>query len=404
MARGPHPLASDKSPIDLQENRAFENIRLHQINSIFSLQKHLADCEKGSVERNSTPPPLRASTGEYSSPCQIEMKTVQSDDGTSVYEYSELPGLIRMKHGMKSFDIIEQSPFSQTPKGPHRNLVRQIIDQMGIEVKSKQLKGRESRYIDELHASLNSESIRAAMVLLYDVSNHQYTGKVERGLEYHPSILHLSGGVPVSLVDATGDWVHLASLVEFIKGIRQRWINHMPFYLRGLMRMVPMNQLHHILLYAALTDLKTNMQIGIDASAYIWVRARQYHGELHQHINVENEPIGFHKDGQFYKTCPFITALFSYAEVVEAFATQDDTVYKYPATDNFIMPLDRDPVARPAMDVYPTTDQVLSLRIKVQPAQQFGMIVLPATDRLIYNVRCSSEINSGRNGPERSNT
>ena len=125
------------------------------------------------------------------------------------------------------------------------------------------------------------------------------------------------------------------------------------------------------------------MQIGIDASAYIWVRARQYHGELHQHINAENEPIGFHKDGQFYKTCPFITALFSYAEVVEAFATQDDTVYKYPATDNFIMPLDRYPVARPAMDVYPTTDQVLSLRIKVQPAQQFGMIVLPATDRLI---------------------
>ena len=314
--KGPMPRADDESPIDLRENRAFENIRLHQISSIFSLQEHLVDCEKGSMERNSTPSPLRASTGEYS-PCKTEMKTVQSDDGTWVYEHSELPGLIRMRHGMKSFDIIEQSPFSQTPKGPHRNLVRQIIDQTGIEVKSKQVRGKETRYI---------ESIRAARVLLYDISNHQYTGKVERGLQYHPSILHLSGGVPVSKVDATGDWAHLASLVEMIKGIRQRWVNYMPFYLRGLVRMVPMNQLHHILLYAALTDLKTNIQIGIDASAYIWVRALQYHDDLHQHLDDGRTPIAFHKDGQFYKTCPFITALFRYAEVVEAFATQDDSV------------------------------------------------------------------------------
>ena len=84
-------------------------------------------------------------TGEYF-PCETEMKTIQSDDGTWVYEYSELPGLIRMRNGTKSFDIIEQTPFNLTPKGPHRNLVRQIIDQMGIEVKSKQVWGKESRY------------------------------------------------------------------------------------------------------------------------------------------------------------------------------------------------------------------------------------------------------------------
>ena len=121
-ARGVHPLSSDASPIDLRENRAFENIRLHQINSIFSLQKHLVDCNKGGLERNSTPAPLRGLTGEYV-PCETEMTTVQSSDGTWVYEYSELPGLVRMKHGLKSFDIIEQIPFSQPPKGPHRNLV-----------------------------------------------------------------------------------------------------------------------------------------------------------------------------------------------------------------------------------------------------------------------------------------
>ena len=212
---------------------------------------------------------------------------------------------------MKTFDIIEQTPFNLTPKSPHRNLVRQIIDQMGIEVKSKKVRGKDSRCIEELPSSLNPESIRAASVLLCDVSKHQYTGKVERGLEYHPSILNVSGGVPVSNVDATGDWAHLASLVELIKGIPQRWINHMPFYLRGLVRMVPMNQLHHILLYAALADLKTNMQIGIDASL-------QYHDDLHEHLDTGGNPIGFHKDGQFYNSCPFVTALLSYAEVVES--------------------------------------------------------------------------------------
>ena len=381
-AKGVHPLSTEKSPIDLQENRAFENIRLHQISSIFTLQKHLVDCEKGSMERNSTPAPLRGLAGEYS-PCKTEMATVQSSDGTWVYEYSELPGLVRMNHGLKSVDIIEQIPFSQAPKGPHKNLVRQIMEQLGIEVKSRQSRGKESRYIEELPASLNPESIRAARVLLYDVSNHQYTGMVERGLEYHPSILHLSGGVPVSKVDATGDWVHLASLVEMIQGIRQYWIDHMPFYLRGLVRMVPMTQMHQILLYAALTDSKTNIQVGIDASAYIWVRACQFHGELHEHVNDEGKPISFHKDGQLYKRYPFITALFNYAEVVEALATQDISVYKYEAADNFIMPLDRYPTALSTTDIFPINDQVLSLKIKIQTAQQFGMIILPAKDRLI---------------------
>ena len=149
--------------------------------------------------------------------------------------------------------------------------------------------------------------------------------------------------------------------------------------------MVPVNQLHQILLYAALTDSKANIQVGIDSSAYIWVRARQFHDELHQHHDDKNELIPFHHDGQFYKKCPYITALFSYTEVMEAFATQDITAYQYESSEkeNFIMPLDRYPVARPSIEIYPVTDQVLALRIKVQTAQQFGMITLPAKDRLI---------------------
>ena len=57
---------------------------------------------------------------------------------------------------------------------------------------------------------VNPESIRAARVLIHDISNHQYVGLVDRGLEYYPSTLTRTGNVPVSDVDASGDWIHLA--------------------------------------------------------------------------------------------------------------------------------------------------------------------------------------------------
>ena len=382
VRKGSISQAKDNTPIDHNGNRAFENIRDHQISSIFTLQKHLADCNKGNRVKNSTPPPLRANTGEYS-PCKTEMTTVQTDDGSWYYEYSELPGLVPMKYGMKSFDIIEQIPFNLTPKGPHKNLVRQIVDEMGIEVKEKKVNNKVSQSIDDLPTALNPEAVRAARVLMYDVSNHQYDGSINRGLEYHTTILNRNGVEPVSRVDATGDWIHLASLVEMIKGVKQHAIDTMPFYLRGLVRMVPFNHLHHILLYAALTDLNTNIQIGIDSSAYVWVRAVQFHGELHQHQDSEGKVIPFHHDGSLYKDKPIITALFSYTEVMEAFATQDPKAYKYESSENFLMPLDRYPAAYPTGDVYPKSGQVLALRIRVQTAQQFGVIVLPSMNGMI---------------------
>ena len=242
---------------------------------------------------------------------------------------------------------------------------------------------KNAQYVDELPMALNPEAIRAARVLMYDVSNQQYNGSVDRGLVYHPSILNRSGGEPVSGVDAAGDWIHLASLVEMIKGIKQRAIDDMPFYLRGLVRMVTLNHLHSTLLYAALTDLKSNIQIGIDPPAYIWVRAVQFHGELHQHYDEKRDLIHFHHDGSLYKDKPLITALFSYAEVVEAFATQDPDAYKQEAVETFLMPLDRYPIAYPTGEAYPMSDQVLALRIRVQTAQQFGIITLPTPNGLI---------------------
>ena len=293
--KGSPTQVKDNTPINHVGNRSFENIRDHQISSIFTLQKHLVDCNKGTRERNATPDPLRSNTGEFS-PCQTEMAVTQSDDGVWCYEYSELPGLVPMSYGMKTFDI-EQVPFNTTPTGPHRNLVRQIIEELDIQVKSKKIKDKVTHYIDELPPEVNPESIRAARVLIHDISNYQYVGVVDRGLEYYPSTLTRTGNVPVSDVDATGDWIHLASLAELIKGIKQRNIDDLPFYLRGLIRMVPLKHMHQILLYAALTDLKTNIQIGVDSSANIWVRAVQFHGIVHLHHDKDRKPIPFHQDG-----------------------------------------------------------------------------------------------------------
>ena len=156
------------------------------------------------------------------------MVTIQTDDGGWQYEYSELPGLIPMKYGMKSFDIIEQIPFNLPPEGPHKNLVRQITEELGIEVKIKKVKNKDSHYIDDLPTALNPEAVRAARVLIYDISNHQYNGSVNRGLEYHPSTLNRSGEEPVSGVDATGDWIQLASLVELIKGVKHMRLTTCP--------------------------------------------------------------------------------------------------------------------------------------------------------------------------------
>ena len=183
VRKGSITQAKDTTPIDHNGNRAFENVRDHQISSIFTLQKHLVDCNKGNREKNSTPGPLRANNGEYS-PCRTEMTIIQTDEGNWHYEYSELPGLLPMQYGMKSFDIIEQTPLSVTPKGPHRNLVRQIVEDLDIEVKSKKVKEKVSSYIDDLPPALNPEAIRAARVLIHDVSNHQYDGSLDRGLAY----------------------------------------------------------------------------------------------------------------------------------------------------------------------------------------------------------------------------
>ena len=68
---------------------------------------------------------------------------------------------------------------------------------------------------------------------------------------------------------------------------------------------------------------------------------------------------------------------------MEAFAQQDPTVYPQESVENFLFPLDRYPDATSTPDICPINDQVLALRIKVQTAQRFGMIILPSPNGLV---------------------
>ena len=90
-----------------------------------------------------------------------------------------------MKYGMKTFDIIEQVSLLIFH---HEVLIRiwfdKSLDDLGIEVKQ----GREGNIKDAHFTSMISlmamspEAIRAARVLIHDVSNQQYDASINRGL------------------------------------------------------------------------------------------------------------------------------------------------------------------------------------------------------------------------------
>ena len=122
----------------------------------------------------------------------------------------------------------------------------------------------------------------------------------------------------------------------------------------------------------------------MDSSAYIWVRAVQFRGPTYTHHDKDGVPVPFHLDGSLYKDKPILTALFSYAEVVGGvLPARPNCVSSRIEWKTFSFPLDRYPHAYSTPDICPVSDQVLALRIKVQTAQRFGMIILPSSNGLV---------------------
>ena len=109
-------------------------------------------------------------------------------------------------------------------------MVRQLSEELSIEYKTLGPPGKEKITVREEPSYFNPEAIRAARVFMQDVSNYQINGKGNIQFIYHPSKLVNKNQRDIHPNKEAGGWVHLASLVEFMKGVVIRNYNDVPFH------------------------------------------------------------------------------------------------------------------------------------------------------------------------------
>ena len=164
--------------------------------------------------------------------------------------------------------------------------------------------------------------------------------------------------------------------MELMKGVVIRNFNDVPFYFKALLRLVPWDRVHSILACAALTESDALTQVGVDSSKWLWVRCLMKDQDvLPSRGETGGSAMTFRKDGSYYKDHPLPLGIVSYAEVVEGFASQDEDIYEREHADAFLMPVNRYPIATPLEQMQPLSPGVLALKIKVQTAQKWGMII-----------------------------
>ena len=118
------------------------------------------------------------------------------------------------------------------------------------------------------------EVLRAARVFLKDLSTAQFANqgatKVEKpGFLYYPS--ELSG-----ILDEAnkGRWVHLVSFGLQVSQIQWAALRKLPFYVRGLLREVPIALIPEVCTIAALTD--PDIEVLMDHHLMLWVRSKTW--------------------------------------------------------------------------------------------------------------------------------
>ena len=117
------------------------------------------------------------------------------------------------------------------------------------------------------------EVLRAARVFLKDLSTPQYTNTgatqvTKPGFVYYPS--ELSG---ITDESNKGRWVHLVSLGLQVSQIQWAVLRTLPFYVRGLLREVPIALIPEVCTIAALTD--SDMDVLMDPHLMLWVRSKR---------------------------------------------------------------------------------------------------------------------------------
>ena len=118
------------------------------------------------------------------------------------------------------------------------------------------------------------EVLRAARVFLKELSTAQYTNTgatrvTKPGFIYYPSEL-------TEVVDEAnkGRWVHLVSLGLQVSHIQWTVMRTLPFYVRGLLREVPIALIPDLCTIAALTD--SDLEVLMDQHLMLWVRSKTY--------------------------------------------------------------------------------------------------------------------------------
>ena len=159
--------------------------------------------------------------------------------------------------------------------------------------------------------------LRAARVFLKELSTAQYTNsgatQVKKpGFLYYPSELS-------TIVDEAnkGRWVHLVSLGLQVSHIQWAVMRTLPFYVRGLLREVPIALIPDVCTIAALTD--TDLEVLMDHHLMLWVRSktwsecRPFAGNKEMNLGYEDAVV-----------TPLATIAVTEMELAEAFLEQQN--------------------------------------------------------------------------------
>ena len=161
------------------------------------------------------------------------------------------------------------------------------------------------------------EVLRAARVFLKELSTAQYTNtggtKVAKpGFLYYPSEL-------TEVVDEAnkGRWVHLVSLGLQVSHIQWTVMRTSPFYVRGLLREVPIALIPDVCTIAALTD--TDLEVLMDQHLMLWVRSKTW-SECRPFAGNKEMNLGY----QDSLVTPLATVTVTEMELAEAFLEQQN--------------------------------------------------------------------------------
>ena len=161
------------------------------------------------------------------------------------------------------------------------------------------------------------EVLRAARVFLKELSTAQYTNtggtKIAKpGFLYYPSEL-------TEVVDEAnkGRWVHLVSLGLQVSHIQWTVMRTLPFYVRGLLREVPIALIPDVCTIAALTD--SDLEVLMDQHLMLWVRSKTW-SECRPFAGTKEMNLGYQES----LVTPLATVTVTEMELAEAFLEQQN--------------------------------------------------------------------------------